>query len=74
MFIISHQNYILLTWNFIVLLSCIFSSYVYLYMASYMTGEGETEKGFFFYFNWIFEGIFLMAIITEFLTDFEDQD
>jgi hypothetical protein len=41
-------------------------------MASYMTGEGETEKGFFLYFNWIFEGIFLMSIITEFLTDFED--
>jgi hypothetical protein len=72
MFIISHQSFLLLVWNFIVLLSCIFSSYIYLYMASYITKDNMSEQGFFFYFDWIMEGIFLISIITQFLTDFED--
>ena len=41
-------------------------------MASYITEDNMTEEGFFFYFHWIMEGIFLISIITQFLTDFED--
>jgi len=70
-FIISHQNRILQLWNLFIKFTCLMSSYLYLYMASFMSTHpmpGDTL----YLFDIMFEAIFVLAMIQEFITDFED--
>ena len=70
-FIISHQNRILQLWNLFIKFACLMSSYLYLYMGSFMSTHpvlGDTL----FLFDIMFEVVFVIAMMQEFITDFED--
>jgi hypothetical protein len=69
--IISHQNRILQIWNLFIKFACLISSYLYLYMASFMSTHPEPGDTLYI-FDIMFEAIFVIAMMQEFITDFEE--
>lgn len=58
-------------WELIVILSCIISSYAYMYLAAF--GE-PTPNSFLYILDYIFLGIFGIDIIIQFLLDYKPED
>ena len=69
-FIISHDNKALIVWNGFDKFSRLISTYFYLYMASFLLA-GPNNQDFFFFVDILFEAIFFVSMLLEFITDFK---
>ena len=68
MIIINHDGYFYKTWSAIHVISCLSASFMYGYLSCF-----RNVDPIFYILDIAFETIFLISIIIEFITDFEDK-
>jgi hypothetical protein len=61
----------LVAWNAFNKVACLISSYFYLYMASFLM-QGPSKGDMFFMIDIVFESIFVVSMLLEFLTDYKE--
>jgi phosphatidylglycerophosphate synthase len=71
--IITEKSKVLRVWYFGYIVCCLLSSYFYVYVAAFQHNESE-NKYWWLEAELYFEGIFLISIILNFLTDYKDED
>ena len=69
-FIICQHNKIYLIWRGLVIFSCLTSSYFYAYMAAF---ENPHPGTFLYKINMVYEIIFLISLISNFLVEYQDE-
>ena len=71
--VISVENSVYQAWKILVIFICIFSSYIYAYIAAFGIPYLEEQPRFFFVII-VFEVIFGMDIAVQFLLEFKPED
>lgn len=68
--VISHTNKVVYVWNVLYVLSCLTSCYFYAFMAAF---EKPDPGSWLFILDWSFEGIFLVSLLLNFITDYKED-
>lgn len=68
--VISHNNKVVYLWNVLYVLSCLTSCYFYAFMAAF---EKPKPGSWLFILDWSFEGIFLVSLLLNFITDYKED-